>query len=100
MSLNTEAEVKNADIAQELRLRRLWKADLESDYRGRIQDLLSHVESLTREVIAERLQAHTKSIRELHDSFRKNLEDEVAAIVVKILAEYKVKGGDGKPIEF
>jgi hypothetical protein len=120
MSTIEEEKVEaNRDAALEVRLRRMWKQDIDAAYRGQISDILSHVESrvssqvsnLVHPVVSgavNNAQADTREALTKHDArvsesiaaAKKSLEDEVAKIVVKILAEYGVKGRDNQPIKF
>jgi hypothetical protein len=115
-----ETELKGLNAAFELRLRGIWKHDIDSAYRGQVNDIVSRSKEHTEtdvqnhlrkadvngrlndqdRKVSERLNQHDARVTERISSAQRELEDRAANIVVRILAEYGVKGKDNQPIKF
>ena len=115
MSSETQLQQEKSHIADELRLRRMWKNDIDAAYRSQASDVLTHVADHVERKLQNALTGHDRNVRDvLQTENKKNvahlaelnqqamdaLEDLVANIVVKILAEYGVRGRDNQPIQF
>ena len=93
---STAIDISALESALELRFRRLWKDDIFAYHRGHIQETLCHVDA--RLTNADVYLKHSEA--RIEQAVLNALEDKIAAIVIKILAEYRVKGGDGKAIKY
>ena len=102
-------------VADEMRLRRMWKNDIDAAYRSQASDVLTHVVDHVERKLQNALTGHDRNVRDtLRSESIKNvaalakmnkqaaaaLEDLIANIVVKILSEYGVRGRDNQPIQF
>jgi hypothetical protein len=56
---------KNDEMALEMRLRRMWKQDIDAHYRSIIQDILSHVETTAQAAVKRPLEQQSDSVKKI-----------------------------------
>jgi len=118
MSIIDEKELDRRFLQAEVRLRQMWKADMQAILRGHLNELLSHVDMRIQDfkqqiqdceakcnTRSDRYYQSLASDREYWDRYRQSFHDETLAIVLEALKDYyivdenlNVLGPDQRPL--